>query len=193
MEKRFGSLLAFLGLVVLTVCLTFALLGLGVTPANAQVSKGSISGSVTDPQGAIVLGASINAVSKDTNQRSTTESDSAGLFRLSLLPPGTYRVEIAKQGFRKVVFDNIEVSVGADHGLGAVKLEIGEVSATIEVSSAPPLIQSTEAQISNSYTSENINTFAGVLENQGLDNLALTVPGVVNNRDFQIPTARALP
>src|SRR6266851_4342999 len=168
----------------LMVCLTLALVGLSVVPTNAQVSKGSISGSVTDPQGATVLGAWVKVVSKDTNEAYTTESDNAGLFRISLLPPGNYRVEISKQGFRKVVFDNIVVTVGADYGLAAVKLELGEVSATIEVSSAPPLIQSTEAQVSNSYTSENINTFAGVLENQGLDNLALTVPGVVNNRDL---------
>jgi hypothetical protein len=82
------------------------------------------------------------------------------------------------------MFDSIEVSVGADRGLGAVKLEIGEVSATVEVSSAPPLLESTEAQVTNSFTSESLTTFPGVLENQGLDNLALTVPGVVNNRDL---------
>jgi len=168
----------------LVAFLTFSLATLVAAPANAQVSKGSISGSVTDPQGAAVLGASVRVVSKDTNQAYAAETDSAGLFRLSLLPPGSYRVEVTKQGFRKVVFDSIEVSVGADRGLGAVKLEIGEVSATVEVSSAPPLLESTEAQVTNSFTSESLTTFAGVLENQGLDNLALTVPGVVNNRDL---------
>ncbi len=170
--------------VALIVVLTLALAGLGVTSANAQVSKGSISGSVTDPQGAVVLGASIKATSKDTNQEYTAETDSSGLFRLSLLPPGTYRLEIAKQGFRKTVLDNIEVAVGADRGLAPIRLEIGEVSATVEVTSVSPLIESTEAQITNAFTAENIGTFPGVLENQGLDFLALTVPGVVNNRDL---------
>ncbi|HYR43316.1 MAG TPA: TonB-dependent receptor, partial [Terriglobia bacterium] len=178
--KRAVSGMTLVHILVLTV----ALVGIGVPTASAQVSKGSISGSVTDPQGAAVLGASIIVVSKDTNQTTTTESDSSGLFRISLLPPGTYRVEISKQGFRKVVFDNIGVSVGADRGLAPVKLEIGEVSATIEVSDAPPLITSTEAQVTNSFSATNLQTFAGVLENQGLDNLALTVPGVVNNRDL---------
>ncbi len=172
------------GVLSLAFFLAFALTIFGVAPANAQVSKGSISGSVTDPQGASVLGASVKAVSKDTNREYTSETDSAGLFRLSLLPPGVYRVEVAKQGFRRLVFDSIEVSVGSDRGLGAVKLEIGEVSATVEVSAAQPLIESTEAQITNSFTATNLQTFAGVLENQGLDNLALTVPGVVNNRDL---------
>jgi hypothetical protein len=45
-------------------------------------------------------------------------------------------------------------------------------------------VEDTEAQITNAFTTANITTFAGVLENQGLDNLALTVPGVVNNRDL---------
>jgi carboxypeptidase family protein len=172
------------GVLSLVFFLAFALAIFGGIPVNAQVSKGSISGSVTDPQGASILGAAVRAVSKDTNQEYTSETDSAGLFRLSLLPPGLYRVEVAKQGFRKVAFDGIEVSVGADRGLGAVKLEIGEVSATVEVSAAAPLLESTEAQVTNAFNADNIASFVGVLENQGLDSLALTVPGVVNNRDL---------
>jgi hypothetical protein len=152
-------------------------------PATAQVANGSISGTILDPQGAAVPDASVKALNKATNQEVSTTTDSAGLFRLSLLPPAAYRVEVSKQGFRKAAFDNVEVAVGADRGLGAVKLEIGEVTATVEVSSALPLVEATEAQITNAFTTENISTFAGVLENQGLDNLALTVPGVASVRD----------
>src|SRR5260370_17173112 len=109
------------GVLSLVVFLVFALAILGVTPAYAQVSKGSISGSVTDPQGAIVLGASVKVVSKDTNQTYATETDSAGLFRLSLLPPGIYRVEVAKQAFRKIFFDSTAVSLAAHPGLDPLK------------------------------------------------------------------------
>jgi hypothetical protein len=154
------------------------------TPTTAQVSNGSISGSIVDPQGNAVPQANVTAVNKATNQELTTTSDNAGLFRLSLVPPGTYRVELAKQGFRKVAYDSVEVAVGADHGLGAVKLEIGEVTATVEVSSSLPLVENSEAQITNEFTSGNIQAFPGVLENQGLDFLALTVPGVASNRDL---------
>jgi hypothetical protein len=154
------------------------------TPVTAQVANGSISGSLVDPQGAAVPDATVVAVNQETNRDVTTTSDSAGQFRLSLLQPGRYRVEISRQGFRKVVFDNLDVAVGADRGLGTVKMEIGEVSATVEVSSAPPLLENTEAQVTNAYTAQDISTFVGVLENQGLDMVALTVPGVVNNRDL---------
>ena len=164
------------------VLLTFGFVGLCVKPAGAQVSTGSVSGNLVDAQGASVPNAAVKLINKDSNQVIASESDNAGLFHFTLLQPGSYRLEISKQGFHRVVLDNVEVAVGADRGVGTIKLEVGEVSATVEVSSAPPLIESTEAQITNAFTAENIATFPGVLENQGLDKLALTVPGVVNNR-----------
>src|ERR1700730_258559 len=167
---------------VVVVLVTVAFLA--SSPAKAQVAKGSISGSLVDAQGAAVPDASIRATSKDTNQEFTATSDRDGLFRLSLLQIGNYRLEITKSGFRKIAFTNMEVPFGADRGIGTISLEVGEVSATVEVAAAPPLLESTEAQVTNAYTAENISTFAGVLENQGLDSLALTVPGVVNNRDL---------
>jgi len=102
----------------------------------AQVSNGSISGNIADPQGSGVPQATVKATNKATNQELTTTSDSSGLFRLGVVPPGTYRIEISKQGFRKAVFDNVEVAVGADRGLGTVRLEIGEVTSMVEVNSA---------------------------------------------------------
>src|SRR6202171_3236587 len=167
----------------LAVCLITIFSVIGVS-AKAQVANGSISGTVTDAQGAGVADASVKVTAKNSNSEATSTTDGSGSFRLNLLRPGEYRLEISKQGFRKMAFDSVIVSVGSDHGMGLIRLEIGEVTATVEVSSTAPLLQSTEAQITNSFSFENINTFAGVLENQGLDVLALTVPGVVNNRDL---------
>jgi Carboxypeptidase regulatory-like domain len=169
--------------ILLVVC-SITVFGGFAEPTNAQVSNGSISGTVTDAQGAGVADAAVKVTHKETNQETQTTSDSSGLFRLNLLQPGEYRLEITKPGFNKVAFDSVVVSVGADRGLGAIKLEIGQVTSTVEVTSAAPLLESTEAQITNSFTSESLTTFPGILENQGLDNLALTVPGVVNNRDL---------
>jgi hypothetical protein len=173
---KFPSAFATVMVLVLGAMLPGVLLG--------QVSKGSISGNVVDAQGASVADADIKATSKDTSQEYATTSDSSGLFRLNLLPIGDYRLEVSKQGFRKFLFDTIDVAVGADRGLGAIKLELGDVTATVEVFAAPPLIESSEAQITNTFTAANISTFTGVLENQGLDFLALTIPGVVMSRDL---------
>jgi len=165
------------------------LLALALSPVlgsklAAQVAKGSISGSVVDPQGGAVPKAKIRVLNKETNAEVISESDSSGLFRVSLLPIGIYDVEISRAGFRKAVLSNVQVSVGVDRDLGSIKLELGEVTSTVEVSAAPPLMTSTEAQVTTSIQSSTIQSFPGVLENQGLDSLALFVPGVVNNRDL---------
>jgi hypothetical protein len=178
------SALRSFGLVLALVALTLSLMSVGVTPATAQVSKGSISGNIADPQGAAVPNADVKAVGKENNQEFNATSDNSGLFKLSLLPVGTYRLEITKNGFRKSVFGNVEVEVGVDRGMGTIKLEIGEVTSTVEVSAAAPLLESTEAQVTNSFSESEIQTFPTILGNEGLDNLALTVPGVTMSRDL---------
>jgi hypothetical protein len=149
----------------------------------AQMSNGSISGTIIDPQGAVIADANITATNLATAKDFTTVSDKEGSFRLNLLPNGTYKLEISKPGFRKLALDKVTVNVAADEGLGQLKLQLGEATTTVEVSSAPPTIDSTQAQISTSLGTQTLTTFPGILENQGLDNLALSVPGVVNGRD----------
>src|SRR5215469_12855190 len=115
------------------VALVFAVLMiLGGSLATAQVLKGSISGTVVDPQGAVVSGAQIKATQTDTGATFSTSSDASGLFRFSLIPAGNYKVEITAQGFKTTVQNNVPVSAGADQGLGSVKLSVGGASETLE-------------------------------------------------------------
>ena len=125
----------------------------------AQVSKGSISGSLVDPQGASIPDASLKIVNKATNETVTVTSDSAGLFRFALLSIGTYRLEILKTGFNKTVVDDIEVTLGADRGIGSISLEVGEVSTTVEVNSGLPLMETTEAQVTNAFQLPTFRVF----------------------------------
>src|SRR6185312_2778448 len=152
-------------------------------PSVGQVLKGSISGTVTDPQGAVVSGAQVKATNAETGTTLTTTSDSAGFFRFNLIPAGEYKVEVSAQGFKTAVQNNILVSAGRDSGLGGMKLTVGETSTTIEVSAAAPLIETTQSQVTNTFAGTALTTFAGIQENEGLDNLALFVPGVVAARD----------
>ncbi|HTB91950.1 MAG TPA: TonB-dependent receptor [Candidatus Sulfotelmatobacter sp.] len=144
----------------------------------SQITKGSISGVVLDAQGSVVPDTEVKAINKDTGETATTKSDNAGLFRLNSLSIGTYKVEVSKQGFRKIVLDGVGVDSGQDNGLGNIKLEIGDVAVTVEVSAAAPLVDSTEAQISTSFSTSTLNTMPSIQANQGLDSLALYVPGV---------------
>ena len=159
------------------------LLLLWCIPSMGQVLKGSISGTVTDPQGAVVSGAQVKATNTATAVTLTTTSDSAGLFRFNLLPVGEYKVEVSAQGFQTAIQNNILVAAGRDSGLGAIKMTVGGTTETIEVTATAPLIESTQAQVTNTFSGTALTSFAGVQENQGLDNLALFVPGVVSARD----------
>jgi len=150
---------------------------------HAQVSTGSISGTVTDAQGGGVPDAKVTATLITTNEVFTTSSSGSGAFAINALPIGTYRVEIAKDGFNKLGVGGIDVVVAVDHGLGVLKLEIGAQSSTIEVTAAIPLLESTQSQINNVFSTSVVSSFPAIQENQGLDNLALFVPGVSSSRD----------
>jgi hypothetical protein len=143
-----------------------------------------MSGTVVDPAGGVVGGADITATNLATAKGFTTVSGNDGTFHFNLLAQGTYKLEVSKAGFHKLVLDKVPVNVAEDQGLGLLKLELGEVAVTVEVSAAPPVIESTQAQVSTAITSVTMESFPGVTENQGLDNLALSVPGVVNGRDL---------
>ncbi len=164
-------------LILVATCLALCI------PSFGQVLKGSISGTVTDPQGAVVSGAQVKATQVETATVLTTTSDNSGSFRFNLIPAGTYKVEVSAQGFKTAVSNNILVSAGRDSGLGAMKLSVGEASTTVEVTADAPLIETTQSQVTNTFAGTQLTTFAGVQENEGLDTLALFVPGVVSARD----------
>jgi len=152
-------------------------------PALGQVLKGSISGVVLDPQAASVAGAQVKATEASTGTVFTTTSDNSGLFRFSLIPAGAYKIEVTKQGFKTSVQNDVVVAAGRDSNLGSVKLSVGEASTTVEVTAETPLIDPAQSQVTNTFAGTQLTTFAGVGENEGLDNLALFIPGVSSSRD----------
>jgi len=152
-------------------------------PLAAQVLKGSISGSIMDPQGAVVSGATIKATNTGTGVTLTTTSDNGGSFHFNLIPVGEYKLEVSATGFKTALQNSIVVAAGRDSGLGAIALTVGEVSTSVEVDASAPLIETTQSQITNTFAGTQLSTFAGINENQGLDNLALFVPGVSAARD----------
>jgi hypothetical protein len=163
-------------LILVATCLALCI------PSFGQVVKGSISGTVTDPQGAVVSGAQVKATNTATGAPLTTTTDGSGLFHFNLIPVGEYKVEVSATGFKTAVQNNILVT-SRDSNLGAIKLTVGETNTTVEVTAAAPLIETNNAQVTNTFAGTTLATFAGVQENEGLDNLALFVPGVVSVRD----------
>src|SRR5258708_2967868 len=106
---------------VLGILVALALLAVAGT---AQTFLGAINGTVNDPPGAVVGGASVKATNTGTGvaQNSTTTGD--GEFAFQDLPLGTYKIEVLAPGFRPATFDNVSVTAGGAYTL-PVKLSAG--------------------------------------------------------------------
>jgi hypothetical protein len=107
------------------------LVGIGL--ATAQGERGSINGVVVDKSGATVPGAAVTATMVSTGVQTKTITTTAGVFRFVALPPGTYSVEVTKQGFRKMVQEGIQLRVAETLELN-FGLEVGSEVQTVTVS-----------------------------------------------------------
>jgi len=117
-----------------------ALICLLAIPAYAQFDTGVISGRVTDATGAVVARARIVVVQQETNLQSVSLSDTDGLYRVPSLRDGIYKVTVGAPGFKTNTRDGIILRI-AENLLYDVKLEVGAVTETIEVTSALPLLE----------------------------------------------------
>lgn len=125
--------------------------------ASAQVLYGSIVGHVTDSTGAAVPAAKVRIVSKDTNVSKLTTTNASGDYSITDAVPGTYTVEIMREGFKTYARGGVSVTLNAVTRVDAV-LEVGAVTQTVEVSGAPPLLQTDTPEV-------HANVDAPVLEN----------------------------
>lgn len=139
------------------------------------IVTGSISGTVQDPQGALVPGAKITATQLSTNRQYASESGRTGLFAINVLPPGQYDIKIEAPSFSAYEAHDLTVAAGNDTSLGLVKLEVGASTQTVTVEGVAPLIEATTTQITNTFDTEQT---ASVPLGNNFDTLALFLPGV---------------
>jgi hypothetical protein len=144
--------------------------------AQSLVS-GDLTGTVTDPTGAVVSGAMVSLKSDATGQTRTTTSTASGSYRFSLLPPGNYTVAVTAQGFSKSE-TKASVNIG-QASIADVKMAVGTTSQTVEVTSAAPLVQSDNADLSTNF-SQNVVENAPNGGND-LTYIAQTAPGINMN------------
>src|SRR6516164_7221151 len=139
------------------------------------IVTGSISGTVVDPQGALVSGANVEATQKETNRVFTTTSSNGGVIQLPSLPPGTYRVTVSAQGFSQYSAGTVIVAVGKDSSLGNVRLNVGNTTETVTVEGAAPIVERTTDQLSATFTNQEV---ANVPLGNTYDSFVLFTPGV---------------
>ncbi len=144
--------------------------------AQSLVS-GDLTGTVTDPSGAVVPGATVTLKSDANGQTRTTTSNAAGAYRFSLLQPGSYTVTANAEGFSKAQ-STANIAVG-QATITDMKLAVGSNSQTVEVTSAAPLVQADNADLSTNFNQTQIAN----QPNGGNDitYIAQTAPGVTMN------------
>jgi hypothetical protein len=126
---------------------TLAISLLLVFPLEAQVSTAELGGTVSDSTGAAIPRAKITATNTETGATSREViADDTGLYLMTLLPPGTYNIAVEASGFRRHVQSGVRLDVSQRAKLDFA-LQVGQVSETIEVAAAAPLLESQSSSL----------------------------------------------
>jgi hypothetical protein len=149
-------------------------------PALAQTSRGTVSGSITDPNGAAIPGATVVLINNQTTVERTTTSNDEGQYRFDAVDLGTYTVNFTATGFGKLSVTNVEVQANQNSEVGA-KLTLAGQEITVDVTAEASALLQTEAPVRGGNIEAARITelpFAG----RNPVSLALTLPGVSSNR-----------
>jgi hypothetical protein len=152
----------------------------------AQTSTGSLSGSVTDPNGAVVPGAKVTATSTTTGGKLEMMTTDAGLYVFPAVPVSTYNITVEKTGFKKLNRTNIEIRIAQRQDLD-LRLEVGDVQQTVEVTADAPLLETSSPergqQLSQKFM-DNLPLFSGGIRNPRA--FVNYMPGVTNNGEQSV-------
>jgi hypothetical protein len=121
----------------------------------AQEFRGSFSGTVTDAGGGNVPNARITATESNTGTKSSTVSNSDGQYTLPFLAPGAYTITAELSGFKRYSRDRVQLGAG-DHQVNDIHLEIGDVSTTLNVTSEAPQLNTENASVGQSITTQEV-------------------------------------
>ena len=157
------------------VCAVFLILS---AVGLAQELAATLTGTVTDPSGALVAGATVVVHSNETgvDVRSVTTTNT-GSFNITNLPAGRYTVTVKDAGFQTFVANEVVLNVAEKHTLD-VQLKTGKTTETVEVLAENTPIQTTTAEESGTVTGEQVRELA--LNNRNFEQLILLQPGVAN-------------
>src|SRR5262245_5614725 len=133
---------------------------------GAQTNTATLSGTVTDNVGAVVSDVAITVSNIATGLKRRTTTNREGFFTVPLLPPGAYSLRAERNGFSPVDVNNIELPVAGQVALD-ISLRVGGIGDTVNVSAAPPLLQS------------DTSALAEIVNNRQVDLLP------INGRDYR--------
>jgi hypothetical protein len=140
----------------------------------AQADTGSIVGSITDPTGAVIPGATVAATNSDNGQKLTAVSNAVGEFRILAVPRGDYAVVVTAQGFQSQSAA-VTITVSTTQNL-IYQLKPASASTSIEVTTAAPLVNASDATIGATIEGAQVTELP--LNGRNFSQLALLTPGV---------------
>src|SRR3954464_5482773 len=131
------------------------LLVLAASLLPAQTITGSITGTVSDPSGAVITNVKIVATNVGTNITNNSTTNESGVYNIPFLPVGQYTVSAEQKGFKKTVLGPFALEVNQIARLD-LKLEVGEVTQSVEITAIAPILQTESTQTGASLTAEQI-------------------------------------
>lgn len=162
--------------------------------AFGQEFRGAISGVVTDPTNAPVVGVKISATEVRTATRTQTVSNSAGQYTIPFLAPGQYEIAAQVQGFKEFVRKDMNLGAG-DHPVIDIHLELGDTSQSVEVTADVPLLNTENATTGEAITTRQVEDIPLngrtplMLAELAIGVVSTTTPTLVHPFDLGSPAA----
>jgi outer membrane receptor protein involved in Fe transport len=169
-------------LIVRVVLAMFAFAGMASywAPVDAQVTFGSVLGTVSDPSGATVAGATVKLTNSGTDETRSLQTGSGGTFAFPNLSAGQYQVEIEATGFKRFTEDGVQVQVGVATRVDAA-LQVGSMAQSVVVTTEAPPLQTDNASLGTTISREEVESIP--LSGRNVENMLTLVPGVVAGGD----------
>ncbi len=158
------------------ITLPLACFVLFVLPAVGQSPNGNINGLVLDPSSQLIVGADIVAVNDVTGVHYTTKTNHEGIYVLPNLPPGPYRVQVSKVGFKTIVKPDIVLNVQDALSINFT-LPVGALLETVTVKGGAPLVNTESAAVSTVIDRKFVESLP--LNGRSFNTLLQLTPGVV--------------
>jgi hypothetical protein len=161
------------------IILVFVLLA--AASLSAQTFRGTILGTVTDAQGAVVSGAKVTVKNVATGLERTTETSADGSYALPELPIGTYTVKVVLTGFQTFETTGVTVDISSERRVDAA-MKPGQVSSVVEVSGELlPQVETTSAELGGTLTAETIEALP--VNGRDYQKLIYLNPGIAGSPD----------
>jgi hypothetical protein len=145
-------------------------------PLAAQSTNGSINGRVVDPSNGVIVGADILIIDDETSVQSITKTNGEGMYVLPNLPPGPYRLQVSKVGFKTIIKPDITLNVQDALSINFT-LPIGALFETVTVEGGAPMVNTTDGSVSTVIDQNYVANMP--LNGRSFQDLILLTPGVV--------------